>query len=180
MTDAHEPQTPRPDQRPTNGLGLAGFIVACAGLVTCIPLVTLLGAILSAIGMRREPRGFAIAGLTIGIVGTVLTAILMAAVLLPAVGAARETARRIKTEASAREIALAVERYRAQHDALPTSIDRVYHAGLIDDTGVLNDAWGDPIRYEVRDGAFALISNGPDAEPGTEDDFVLYPAPEEQ
>ena len=55
----------------TNGIGLAGFIVSLAGLVLCILPACPVGLILSIIGIRRNPRGFAIAGLVLGIIGTV-------------------------------------------------------------------------------------------------------------
>ena len=36
----------------------------------------------------------------------------------------------------------------------------------------LNDAWGQPIRYEKRGKRFKLTSDGPDGEAGTEDDLT--------
>jgi POT family proton-dependent oligopeptide transporter len=54
---------------------------------------------------------------------------------------------------------------RAQADKLP-AIDQV--------TGLGNDPWGNPIRYEIVDAtSFRLISDGPDKKPGTEWDQGL-------
>jgi hypothetical protein len=55
---------------PTNAFGLVGFILSLAGFVFG-GLLCPLGLIFSVIGMKREPKGFAIAGLVIGIIGTV-------------------------------------------------------------------------------------------------------------
>lgn len=64
----------------SNGKGLAGFILSLIGLFltwTIIlagisPLFWLLGLIFSIIGMFKRPRGFAIAGLIISLLTTLL------------------------------------------------------------------------------------------------------------
>src|SRR5436190_17217499 len=64
----------QPVQRGANGLGIAGFVVSLLGLLSgCFGGVVLspVGVILSAIGMRRQPRGLAIAGLIIGLIGSI-------------------------------------------------------------------------------------------------------------
>ena len=69
------PQYPQQSQyapvKQTNGLGIAGFVVSLVALVLCwIPWVNgvlaLTGVILSAIALRKKPKGLAIAGLIIG------------------------------------------------------------------------------------------------------------------
>ena len=69
MSQAHPGFQPKqPPQE--NGFGLAGFIVSIAGLFLCgIP--SLIGMILSLIGLRKEPKGFAVAGTIIGLVGLI-------------------------------------------------------------------------------------------------------------
>lgn len=53
-----------------NGLGIAGFIVSAIGIITCgVP--SIFGVILSAIGLGKEPKGMAIAGLILGLIGLV-------------------------------------------------------------------------------------------------------------
>ncbi|MDY3858458.1 MAG: hypothetical protein ACI30D_01360 [Muribaculaceae bacterium] len=59
--------------RRSNGLGVAGFILALCGLVFCwVPVLNLilwfLGLLFSFIGVFRAPRGLAIAGLVISLV----------------------------------------------------------------------------------------------------------------
>ena len=71
----------------TNGLGSAGFVLSLVGLLFCwIPffdaIVSLLGLILSAFGMKHKPNGLAIAGLVIGIVALIIGAIITIGVLV--------------------------------------------------------------------------------------------------
>ena len=52
----------------SNGIGLAGFIVSLVGLFTAwVPIVgwiiVIVGAILSAVGLTKEPKTFAIVGI---------------------------------------------------------------------------------------------------------------------
>jgi len=82
-------------QSKSNGLGVAGFVLSLLGLFTC-GLTSLLGVILSAIGMRREPKGLAIAGLVLGLItvlGWVVAIVVgVAAPLLAMAGLASEAA----------------------------------------------------------------------------------------
>ena len=57
----------QPDE---NGLGLASFIVSILGLVSA-GILSPVGAVMGLIAIRREPRGFAIAGLVIGLLGSI-------------------------------------------------------------------------------------------------------------
>lgn len=59
-------------QPKSNGLGMAGFVLAICALVFCwVPVVDILlwalGLIFSFIGIFKAPRGFAIAGLVISL-----------------------------------------------------------------------------------------------------------------
>jgi len=59
------------DHQPNeNGLGLASFIVSILGLIS-VGILSPVGAVMGLIAIRREPRGFAIAGLVIGLVGSI-------------------------------------------------------------------------------------------------------------
>lgn len=70
-----------PDDEPFNGIGLAGFILALIGLITCwVPYVCfgtwLIGLIFSIIGMCKPRKGLATAGLIISIVNLILDTII--------------------------------------------------------------------------------------------------------
>ncbi|MDR1340058.1 MAG: hypothetical protein LBK58_08420 [Prevotellaceae bacterium] len=61
----------------SNGVGTAGFVLALIGLIFCwVPVIDwilwILGAILSLVGCFREPRGLAIAGVVISFIGIIL------------------------------------------------------------------------------------------------------------
>ncbi len=69
----------------TNGLGVAGFVLALLALLLFwVPflgwILWLVGLILSAVGMARQPRGLAIAGLVVSLIGIVLLVLTATAV----------------------------------------------------------------------------------------------------
>ena len=64
------------EQRKSNGMGTAGFVLALIGLFfSWIPIlgwvIWFLGVLFSAIGVFRTPRGMAIAGLCISFIGLI-------------------------------------------------------------------------------------------------------------
>lgn len=64
-------------QKQSNGLGTAGFVISLVAIFLCwIPalnwILWLLGLIFSAIGMCKQPRGLAIAGLVISLIGIII------------------------------------------------------------------------------------------------------------
>lgn len=158
----------------TNGLGIAGFIVSMVGLVSC-PIVAFVGAILSAVAIRKQPRGFAIAGLVVGLVGTFLTFVVMVAIFLPAIGRARYVAQVAKTQADARGVGYAVEQYEKRNGSLPPSLDSLVSDGLVSSRDQLLDAWGNTLRLEKRGSTFVIVSDGRDGAANTRDDFDAYP-----
>jgi prepilin-type processing-associated H-X9-DG protein len=91
------------------------------GVLLCVPLLPSLAAIITgALGIRKSKdpavsgKGMAVAGLTLGIVGLVGWAgyaLLMASILVPSLGRARETANRVKCAANMRQIGLAILLY---------------------------------------------------------------------
>ncbi|WP_454953131.1 hypothetical protein [Capnocytophaga granulosa] len=61
----------------SNGIGTAGFVLALAALVLVWApflnsILWLLGLILSGVGVTKQPRGLAIAGLCISLIGLVI------------------------------------------------------------------------------------------------------------
>ena len=75
-----------------NGMGTAGFVLALLGLILCwVPvlgwILWLLGLIFSIIGVFRQPRGLAIAGLVISCLGLILLIVVLGAIGAAAVAA---------------------------------------------------------------------------------------------
>ena len=73
----------------SNGLGIAGFVVSlCAAFLVWVPILNfvlaLVGLILSANGMKKQPKGLATAGLVISIIFLVVTLICFIIVLFAA------------------------------------------------------------------------------------------------
>ncbi|TSE00654.1 DUF4190 domain-containing protein [Skermania sp. ID1734] len=72
----------------SNGLGTAGFVVGLLGFLASIPfgflawILVLPGLVLSAIGIRREPKGLAIAGLVLSILGLIICVVWVVALIV--------------------------------------------------------------------------------------------------
>lgn len=71
----------------TNGIGIAGFVISLISLFFgWIPflgwLLWFLGALFSFIGIFKEPRGFAIAGLIISFIGIILLIFIFASIAI--------------------------------------------------------------------------------------------------
>lgn len=70
-------QITAPQAKEKNGMGIAGFVLAMVALFSSwVPfarwIVWLLGLIFSLIGLGKQPKGFAIAGLIISLIGLAL------------------------------------------------------------------------------------------------------------
>lgn len=68
-----------------NGMGVAGFVLSLVAMFTALLpgvnfIVWLLGLIFSCIGLRRKPRGMAIAGLVISLIPVLIVALVLLAV----------------------------------------------------------------------------------------------------
>ena len=72
-------------EKNSNGIGVAGFILALIGLFFgWIPvigwIIWILGLILSFIGVFKSPRGMAIAGLIISLIGFIITFLILGSI----------------------------------------------------------------------------------------------------
>ena len=75
---SHQGQTIIVNQpaRQTNGMGTAGFVLALVAFFLCwVPFLNwilwILGLVLSAVGIFKQPKGLAIAGLVISLIGLI-------------------------------------------------------------------------------------------------------------
>jgi hypothetical protein len=166
-----------PAQPAANGLGIAGFICSLVGLFTG-GLLCPIGLILSLVALGRQPRGFAVAGVILGVIGTCAGLILVALIAvggLAAIGVGAAAAAVALSEPEKLElttdsfvITASIESHRATTGGLPASLDE-----LDLETMFLADPWDNAYRYELdteRDG-YRITSNGPDGQPDTDDDI---------
>lgn len=143
----------------SNALGIVGFVLAFC--------ISPLGLVLSLAALARPPRGFAIAGVLVGAIGSALWAVVIFAGV--AMGPMFMKTARIGQDYE--QVSRAVNSYKAAHSgSLPTDLDG---AGLAPSRQV--DPWGTAYAFTVaEDGStWTLTSGGPDGALGTDDDIVL-------
>lgn len=177
MTEyAYDPYAP---VRQTNGMGIAGFVISLVGLVATGGLLSPIGLVLSLIALGRQPRGFAIAGVILGLVGScggllmllVFGAAILAALGLVAVAAiAFSEPQKLEVTTDMVSIAMAIDKYRQENRYLPAGLEL-----LPLDENRLTDPWGERYRYEQKDerSEFDLVTAGEDKTFGTKDDVRL-------
>jgi len=155
--------------QPVNAMGVAGFGVSLFGLLFTLGILCPLGVLLSFLGLFSKNRGFAIAGLIIGGLGSAIVAIGVASVAMAASAIHHYQVEVPKQAQTAEVLAIAaveVEQFRHQHGKLPEGIEG--------NKLVLKfqDAYGTSLRYEPEEGTkFAVRSAGPDQEFDTPDDL---------
>jgi len=159
-----------------NGFGLAGFIVSIAGIFLCgIP--SLIGVVLSLIGFRKHPKGFAIAGLVIGLVGLLeLVLVGFLAYSTYQVGkSASNFIQNLPVFAELYDEARVVGDKWIELDRIPTQEEG---DELLKDK---RDFTGNPFVYETDGESFSVRTAGPDNTLHTEDDNTVGPfySPEE-
>lgn len=155
----------------TNRLGIAGFVCSLVGLLTC-GLLSPVGLLLSLAAMFRPPRGFAIAGVMLGVLGTLLIAAIITlgsmTIGLRAAASVVLTAGDVAALFDLHAIQRAIRQHHQETGALPRTLDE-----LSLEEGALTDSWG--ARYEYRrgpgDGHYTIESPGRDGLMGTADDI---------
>lgn len=170
LPNAHTPP-------PSNGLGVAGFVLSLLGFIGTCGLLSPIGLLLSLIALRKQPRGLAIAGTIIGAVGSIwmLFALLVFGVmimgLLAVAGAGvAMTLPNIQTAGNMLEMRTEINEYHATLGSLPESVDTI--TTLKPDLKL--DAWNNSIRYEITGpNRYELSSAGPDGTWDTADDINL-------
>jgi len=171
MTDQHHAAAPPPTTSESNGVGLAGFIVSLVGLVSC-GVLSPIGLILSFIGLFRQPKGFAIAGFVLGLLGSAWILVFVFvlglagfAMVLGAVGFQGQA----ELIRDGLELGPAAERYYQSQGTLPASASELPNL----DEERYRDNWGNEYRLEADEqtGEIRIISNGPDGQPDTNDDL---------
>ncbi|MDX2148415.1 MAG: hypothetical protein SFZ23_12925 [Planctomycetota bacterium] len=161
-----------------NTLGLAGFITSLVALVFSLGLLSPVAMIISFFGLFKKPRGFALAGFVLGLVGSIGLLLLMLlgvfAIILGGLGIAA-VAPHIERTVEQHQLAALVQSYHEQHRKLPLTL-----AELDAHAGTLTDSWDRPYRYFVEPAPegqeptrFVISSDGPDSMFDTPDDERL-------
>ena len=128
----------------TNGLGIAGFVCALVGIFTGIFLIP--GLILSLIALRKPPRGLAIAGTVVSVVGIAFFGLLLA-ILLPSLARAKVLANRALIGVSEMAVVQGCVLYGQDHNAvLPQDMaDLVASGGIVPENLIVPFAGETPL-----------------------------------
>ncbi len=152
----------------SNRLGMAGFVCAVVGSLTC-GVLSPLALVFSAIALFKRPRGLAIAGTVLGLIGSLWLAFFGVALVLGMLGL--RVAEEIATTDSLRDAAMRIDEYEGEHGAYPSQEEgqRIIQP--------YTDDWGNALRYAVvAGGAYTIISSGRDGTFGTADDLRFGPS----
>lgn len=166
----YQPPAPHHGPQQSNGWATAGFIVSIVGLFLCgIP--SIIGLLLSMIGLTKTPKGFAVAGIAISLLGLIELALggLLIYTGYIAVNRVATEYQRMATsfilESESRRIGEEWE----STGVLPSEVDGAEMLEL------KTDAYGQPIVYETDGESFTLRSRGEDGTLMTEDDITAGP-----
>jgi hypothetical protein len=166
--------------KPTNGLGIAGFVVSLVGLLGTGGLLCPIGLIMSLIALGRQPKGFAIAGVVIGLLGTcggLIVALAFGAAVLALLGitaavafAALNDPQRMELTIDMANIDQAIKRIQGTSKYPPASLTELHL-----DAETLRDPWGNAYVYVLRDKkpGYDVLSSGKDGVAGTPDDVAM-------
>lgn len=147
-----------PEPTGSNPLGIVGFVLS----ILCV--TSPIGLLVSILALFKAPRGFAIAGVVIGALFSVVVGVFAwgAYVFWPYVADTGEIMTDFQT------LEREVESYRSSNnDQLPTALDQL--------TFDNSDPWGNPYVFSVdqEENTWQISSTGPDGQEGTEDDLTI-------
>ncbi|MFT3686603.1 MAG: DUF4190 domain-containing protein [Phycisphaerales bacterium] len=178
MTDEYGPV----QSRPTNTLGLAGFIVSLAGFFTG-GLLCPVGLVLSLFALWKRPRGFAIAGVVLGALGTLgaIIAVLVVGVfgvLTCCFGCCGSLmSPYVVTKVHIHATAAEVRSFEKHQGRLPATLEESSSSHRRS----TRDGWNHPLHLRLEpDGGFTIVSDGPDGIEGTGDDLSETFSPRSQ
>lgn len=174
----------------SNGLGVAAFVLSLAGF--CIPVVpSLLGLACGVIAVRREPRGFAVAGIVLSVAtgcgGTALLAMVASPMLALLWGGMPIAFNAAMDHAVALSLSAEVDVFRRERGRLPNDL-RELPSGpsiLAQSPNPLRIEFGtftrddpfDPASPGPIDVDYRIVSAGDDGAFGTPDDVVVLGLP---
>ncbi|TVQ53067.1 MAG: hypothetical protein EA377_08960 [Phycisphaerales bacterium] len=166
-----------------NGLAIFGFCLSLVGLFIPTGIVSLLGLLISLVALTKPPRGFAIFGVLLGLLGTLFWFAIMITLLVTGMLGAiafliamavffvfvqPET---LAVTSDMMNILIASAEHEKKHGTLPESVDDLELERMHQ-----IDPWGMPYRLVLTDDPdlpLDIISAGPDSEFDTDDDIRL-------
>jgi len=148
-------------QQGSNPLGIVGFVLAF-----CLSPI---GLIISLVALAKQPRGFAIAGVVVGLLGTGVWGCLGFSVYVANKSGMMQTMQVVTTY---QLVHSEVEAFRQQNQG-QVPPDQATLSGLMT---IPPDPWGRAFVYEAEPSltAFTFSSAGPDGTFGTDDDIVIH------
>lgn len=155
-------------EQPQNTLGLAGFIVSLCGFVFCMAFPV--GLVLSLAAIRKEPKGFAIAGAIIGGIGTalgLLVVVLYGAMIAACIGFGVAAQPQLQTQMSLESARQRIEMSKGADGSYPGEAEG---NAAIQGT---SDHWKTQLRYEPNGSNYVIRSAGPDKQFDTGDDITV-------
>lgn len=132
------------------------------------------GAVLSFFGIFKEPKGFAIAGLIIGLVGSIgfiIVFFVFGAVLITLVAMSFGLGKYAEVGTDTLAIHTAVTKYVSTNGALPSTLHGL--PGVTADQAT--DPWGNAYVFtpDPANNSYTIISLGPDGKMDTADDVTI-------
>ena len=158
---------PAPQSPANNGLAIAGFVVSILGIITCGVLAPI-GLLLSLIGLVRPPRGFAVAGVVVGLLGCLLLSLVGYGVVMGVLGVKKfgeSIGEEFSTAANMSLASHKISEYRMEKNELPSDADG---QALIAE---FKDGWNNGLHYKrLTDETYEIRSSGGDGQFHTADD----------
>lgn len=158
-----------------NMLGLIGFITSVVGFVFTCGILSPIGLLLSLGGLLSRPRGYALAGVVTGLLGSVWIVLLagafwgmmtVAMVAKPAIEQAIvEVGAMSTTVNNMSEAKKQIEAFREENKRLPDGVE----GNKI--VATFKDSQGNPLRYEAKEDGYLIRSSGKDQKFETPDDL---------
>ncbi len=169
-----EPQTYFYQPPQANSLGVAGFVVSLSGMIVCLGLICPIGLVLSLIALTMSPRGYAIAGCIIGLLGSILGALTIL-VVSGVIG----NGLFFNPYFSQSQTSLAIDSASYDIDTHFTNNNSTLPDEPSGNTliSAYTDEWGNALKYEPTPGSttdYAITSPGEDGLFATSDDMTQY------
>ena len=159
----------------SNVLGMVGFWLAIGGFVTC-GLTGVPALICSAMAMKQEPKGWAVAGIFVSIPSVLWCLFWVVTWTLAGIGAGSAKFDEAQTNQAKNDVVVIhpiAEKYRVDHPGTCPTVEQLRASGELAVTARTADLWGTPYAIRCGDNETYVLSFGPDRTEGTADDIAM-------